>query len=57
MSVNEFSRVGEIKLCDGCGKLYWEDPDGKYAGPHYQLIREEGSGGEGESTDEGARRQ
>ena len=55
--MNEFSRVGEIKLCDGCGKLYWEDPDGKYAGPHYQLIREEGSGGEGESTDEGARRQ
>ncbi len=46
MSVND----GEILLCDGCGKLYWQDAGDEYSGPHYQLIREE----EG-TCDEGTR--
>ncbi len=32
-----------LKECDGCGEFYWQDPGGEYAGPHYTLIREEGS--------------
>ena len=56
-SVNEFGYEGEAKVCDGCGEIYWQDPGMEYTGRHYTLIREEGSGGEGESSDEGARRQ
>lgn len=52
MAVNEFGYVGEVKVCDGCGEIYWQDLGGEYAGPHYTLIREEGSGeGETESSD------